>query len=102
MNNLNIEFTENKPTFIFGQSGSGKTTLLNILLGLVKPQSGKVLIDDNILSNDDLNSIFLSVGYVPQEILIFEDTILRNILIGRDEKTIEPIFLKKNFKINTS
>ncbi len=100
INNLNIDFFENKPSFIFGPSGSGKTTLLNILLGFVKPQSGNVLLDDKTISENNVGSIFLSVGYVPQEILIFEDTILRNILIGRDEKTIDSQFLKKILKLS--
>lgn len=93
--NLNISFNVNKPTFIYGPSGSGKTTLLNIILGFVKPKNGKILIDDIAAEENTINGIFLSVGFVPQEIKIFEDTILRNILMGRKKESISQSFLNK-------
>ena len=93
--NLNISFNVNKPTFIYGPSGSGKTTLLNIILGFIKPKNGKILIDDIVAEENTINGIFLSVGFVPQEIQIFEDTILRNILMGRNKESISQSFLNK-------
>ena len=93
--NLNISFNVNKPTFIYGPSGSGKTTLLNIILGFIKPKNGKILIDDIAAEENTINGIFLSVGFVPQEIQIFEDTILRNILMGRKKESISQSFLNK-------
>ena len=61
---------------IYGPTGSGKTTLLDILIGILKPDSGQIFVDDKKIS--DLHRIF---GYVPQSTFIFDDTIKNNILL---------------------
>jgi len=63
-----------------GKSGSGKTTLADIILGLLKPSSGKVLIDGKILNEENLFNWRKSIGYVTQESFLFNDTIRNNLL----------------------
>lgn len=67
---------------IVGPSGAGKTTLLDVLTGLVKPASGSVLVDGTPLSEADIENWRCSIGYVPQNPLLFHDTIYNNVASG--------------------
>jgi len=67
---------------ITGTSGSGKTTLTDLLLGLYQPQGGKILIDGVPLSEIDLQAWRRLIGYVPQDPILFHDTILANVTLG--------------------
>ncbi len=69
-------------TAIVGQSGSGKTTILDMVIGLLRPQSGQVLVDDIPLSDLDLRAWRRSIGYVPQETVLLHDTIYNNVTLG--------------------
>lgn len=67
---------------ICGASGAGKSTLFNILLGFLEPQSGKILIDDVVLDRQHRSSWMKSIGYVPQEVFIFNGNLAENIALG--------------------
>src|SRR5690606_8181824 len=69
-------------TVITGASGAGKTTLTDLLLGLYLPDRGEVLIDGVPLAEIDLQCWRSMVGYVPQELILFHDTVLANITLG--------------------
>lgn len=69
-------------TVITGASGSGKTTLTDLLLGLHQPHGGRVLIDGVPLSEIDLQAWRSMVGYVPQELVLFHDSVLANVTLG--------------------
>ena len=69
-------------TLITGPSGAGKTSLADVLLGLHVPQQGRVLVDDVPLGELDLESWRRLVGYVPQELVLFHDTVFANIQLG--------------------
>ena len=62
---LNIE--EGKTTVLIGSSGSGKSTLIRIIIGLIKKDSGKVIIDNREISPADLLDVRKQVGYVIQD-----------------------------------
>jgi ABC-type bacteriocin/lantibiotic exporter with double-glycine peptidase domain len=64
-----------------GSSGSGKTTLVNILLGLIRPQSGSVTYNGNSIWNN-LNSWYRNVAYLPQETFIIDGSLRENIAFG--------------------
>lgn len=74
---------------IKGRTGAGKTTLFNILLGLYKPTSGTVMIDDTVLDNSTIASWHKSIGYVPQEVFVADSTILENVALGVDPASID-------------
>ncbi len=80
----NISFTINKGTHfgILGSTGSGKTTLLNLILRLIDATEGEILIDDNNLKNINLKAYKKQIGYVPQDVFLFSDTISNNIILG--------------------
>jgi ATP-binding cassette, subfamily C, bacterial len=82
---------------IFGPSGSGKTTLVDLLIGLYRPQAGRILIDGTPLDGIDLAEWRRQLGYVPQEMLLFHDTLLHNITLGDetiDRREVEKALLK--------
>ena len=65
-----------------GYSGVGKSTLFNLLLGLLEPVSGEIRIDGVPLSPEVRSSWLRRVGYVPQEVYIFQGTLAENIALG--------------------
>lgn len=67
---------------IVGKSGSGKTTLLHLIAGLLKPESGEVLVDGQPLSDYDESAWFEHVSYITQHPYIFAGTFAENIAIG--------------------
>lgn len=67
---------------IAGHSGAGKTTIADLILGLGQPQDGTVRIDDIPLFEVDLTAWRKMVGYVPQEMFLFHETIYSNIVLG--------------------
>ena len=77
----NIEINKYESVAFIGSSGAGKTTLADILLGLIRPNSGEVLVDDRNIYNN-LNSWHRLVGYIPQNIYLMDDSIRNNILFG--------------------
>ncbi len=82
---LTLEFEKNETTVLTGPSGSGKTTITDILLGFYKPDSGEVLIDGRPLKDFSLRGWRSMIGYVPQEPVLFHDTIFSNIALGNTE-----------------
>jgi ATP-binding cassette, subfamily B, bacterial PglK len=79
--NCSIEIRKGEKIGIVGPSGSGKTTLLNIILGLLKPTSGKILADNNDI-HANLKEWHLKIGFIPQEIYLLDDTIIKNVALG--------------------
>jgi ATP-binding cassette, subfamily B, bacterial len=65
-----------------GPSGSGKSTLLNLVLGLLRPSSGKLLLDGVDMQTLDLRTFRRSVSVVPQESVLFEGSIRENVAYG--------------------
>ncbi|MFQ5530273.1 MAG: ABC transporter ATP-binding protein [Gemmatimonadota bacterium] len=76
---------------LVGPSGSGKTTVADLIVGLLRPQSGRVLIDGVDLAEIDLASWRRELGYVPQELLLFHDTIRRNVTLRNDDISDEDV-----------
>ena len=72
---------------IFGPSGTGKTTLVDLVTGLLQPDQGRVLVDDQVLTTLDVKAWRQMIGYVPQEVLLFHDTILNNLTLRDDSLT---------------
>ncbi len=72
-----------------GASGAGKSTLVDLALGLLAPTEGKILIDGVARKGGRLFWKEGAVGYVPQSPLILNDTIARNIALGRSDDDID-------------
>ena len=85
----NSEFEIKSGDFIgiVGPSGSGKTTFVDLLLGLLKPQTGKLIVDGvNIF--DDINGWRSKIAYIPQEIFLIDDSIKNNIILGDQDSKL--------------
>lgn len=72
-------------TTITGSSGAGKTTMVDLLLGLHVPLGGEILIDGRPLSGLDLAAWRRMTGYVPQELMLFHDTLRSNVTLGQPD-----------------
>ena len=55
LNNINLKLDKNKFYVITGQNGSGKSTLVKIIMGIIKPDSGKILLDGEDMTNLSIN-----------------------------------------------
>lgn len=75
---------------LVGRVGSGKSWLVNMIPRLVDPSAGRLLLDGRDLREWRLEELRASVGYVPQEPVLFSDTVRNNIIFGRDNVT-EPL-----------
>jgi ATP-binding cassette subfamily C protein len=72
-------------TVIIGPSGAGKTTIADLFTGLLRPQQGRVWIDDLPLDGVELRRWRRMIGYVPQEPFLLHDTVLQNVTLGDPE-----------------
>lgn len=74
---VSFELQAGSITAFAGGSGAGKTTLLDLLMGLLKPASGEVLVDDTPL--EVMPEWRRRIGYVPQDVFLFNDTVRANL-----------------------
>jgi ATP-binding cassette subfamily C protein len=82
LRNVSIELVPGSITTLVGESGSGKTTIADLILGLFEPEQGHITLDGVPMQEIDIGRWRSQVGYVPQEILLFNDTILANVTLG--------------------
>ena len=87
LENVNLIVNKNSFVGIGGESGSGKSTLIDIIMGILKPNSGEVLVDNKSIFNSVANWQ-KKIGYVSQSIFISPDTIKKNIAFGIPENEI--------------
>ncbi len=100
LKNINLEIKANVATGFVGFTGSGKTTLIDIILGLLDPQNGEMKIDGKSIKNKDLYSWQQSIGYVPQNIYIADETIESNIAFGFKKNEIDKDKIQRVTKIS--
>ncbi len=99
LKNVNITIPANSTIGIVGQTGSGKTTIVDIILGLLEPQVGKLIVNNKILNKKLLRAWQQSIGYVPQQIFLVDDTIAANIAFGEDPNKIDQAAVERAAKI---
>ena len=89
LDRLTVSIPVNASVGIVGSTGSGKTTTLDILLGLLDPSSGCLLVDGVPVTGDNRRRWQRSIGYVPQQIMLIDDSVRKNIAFGVTESLID-------------
>ncbi len=82
LTDVSLEIPAGRITTLIGESGSGKTTIADLILGLFVPDRGSVTLDGVPLREIDIAKWRDMIGYVPQEVLLFNDTVFANVALG--------------------
>lgn len=88
LDNVNLDIPYNKAVAFIGPSGAGKTTLADIIMGILKPVSGTVSVND-VDVIDNTSAWHKHIGYIPQSIFLTDDTIRANVAFGIPEDQID-------------
>jgi len=91
LNDVSLQIPVGQLTLLLGASGAGKTSILDLVIGLVRPQSGEVWVDDLPLRDVNLKSWRSMVGYVAQETFLLHESILVNVTLGDQTVTSEDV-----------
>ncbi len=91
LKNISFSIPYGKLTVITGISGAGKTTIADMLTGIVRPRVGDVLVDGIPFSQIDLRKWRQMIGYVPQEMFLFHETVYANVTLGEDTLTRQDV-----------
>lgn len=106
----NIDFSYNNEKYVFknfslslewgkkyafvGESGGGKSTILKLLSAYISPNSGKILVDNQDISEISLENFYKNIWYLSQEPSVFDGTILENLVYSLDDVPSEKILKK--------
>ena len=99
LKDINLIIPKKSIVGLVGATGSGKTTLVDIILGLLEAQKGSLEVDGKIITNQNSRSWQRCIGYVPQHIYLFDDTVAANIAFGLELKDINQDMVKKAAQI---
>lgn len=89
ISNLSLQIKQGETIAITGPTGSGKTTLANLLLRFYDVSSGEILVDEKNIKEWNLESLRTQTGYVPQDVILFSDTLHNNIAFGLKENVTQ-------------
>lgn len=99
LSHFNLELEKNSSLGIVGKSGSGKSTLMDVMLGLLKPTSGSIWIDDVQLTDHNIHDWQSIVSYVPQFIYLADTTITENIAFGINKEDIDYDLVRRSAEL---
>ncbi len=85
IDNVSFHIPSGKTMAIIGRTGSGKSTLANLLMRMFDADQGEILYDRRNIKDFELKSVREQIGFVPQQVFLFSDTIARNIAFGLDQ-----------------
>jgi ATP-binding cassette subfamily B protein len=89
LKDFNLEVRKGEKIAVIGRTGSGKTTLAQLILRFYDPTRGTIFIDGKNIQTLDLQDFRNQIGYVPQDVFLFSDSVTGNILFGMDRKSQE-------------
>ena len=81
---INLTIPKGKKIAFVGESGSGKSTLVDIIIGLYKPLSGSVYVDDMPIGESNIRSWRRKIGYIPQDIYLLDGSVAQNVAFERE------------------
>ena len=85
LQHFDLEVRKGESVAILGTTGSGKSTLAHLLCRLYDPTEGEILIDDIALRDYDVHAYRRQIGYVPQDVFLFSDSIQNNVRFGSND-----------------
>ncbi|MGJ0353539.1 ABC transporter ATP-binding protein [Aliarcobacter cryaerophilus] len=93
---INLEIKKGEKIAFIGPSGSGKSTLVDIIIGLYRPNSGQIFVDNSIIEESNIKDWRKKIGYIPQSVYLFDGTVAENIAFGKefDEEKIKDVLEK--------
>ncbi|WP_440650542.1 ABC transporter ATP-binding protein [Candidatus Pelagibacter sp. HIMB1495] len=99
LKDINLTIPVKATVGFVGETGSGKTTTVDIILGLLECQKGTLEVDGVVVNKQNLKAWQKTIGYVPQNIYLVDDSISANIALGIDPKNINHEAVKQAAKI---
>lgn len=90
LSHVNLNIPAGEFTTLIGFSGAGKTTLIDLVIGLLRADEGRVLIDNVPIDELDIRAWRSMIGYVPQDTVLLHDSIYNNVIVG-DETVSEAV-----------
>ncbi|MBC7915212.1 MAG: ABC transporter ATP-binding protein [Pyrinomonadaceae bacterium] len=91
LNNISFEVEQGQFVAIIGRTGSGKSTIANLIMRMYDTTNGTITIDGKAIEQLDLNHYRSHIGFVPQEVFLFSDTIANNIAFGESKTDSEKV-----------
>jgi len=85
LTNINLEILHGQSVAFIGSTGSGKSTIVDLIVGLLSPQIGEIRVDNELLTASTIPGWQKLLAYVPQDVILFDDTIANNIAVGVKE-----------------
>jgi len=86
LKNISFVVEQGKSLAILGRTGSGKSTVANLLVRIYDATSGRIMFDDADIAKLNLTSLRNQIGYVPQDVFLFSDSIANNISFGMNRE----------------
>jgi ATP-binding cassette subfamily B multidrug efflux pump len=91
LKDISFELKPGEKMAIFGKTGSGKSTIADLLVRMYDRSSGRLYLDGKDIQDHDMTNIRKRIGYVPQDIFLFSDTIFKNIAFGKADAKKEEV-----------
>ncbi|MFY0655102.1 MAG: ABC transporter ATP-binding protein, partial [Cyclobacteriaceae bacterium] len=91
LKDVSFEVSPGESIAIIGTTGSGKSTIANLICRMYDIESGGIQVDGRQIEDFDLYTLRSSIGYVPQDVFLFSDTISENIAFGNEDMNEEKI-----------
>jgi ATP-binding cassette subfamily B protein/ATP-binding cassette subfamily C protein len=95
IDNVSLEIKKGGKVAFTGESGRGKSTLVDLIMGIHRPSSGEILIDSKPITSQNIRSWRAKIGYIPQDIYLFDGTVGENIMFGCDIDETKAIIVLK-------
>ncbi len=103
LKNINFLINKNETVALVGKSGSGKTTIADLLCGVLVPREGEILVDGIDLKDLNISDYRKKIGYVSQDIHLFNDTVKNNLIwVCEDQNQISDDQIMNALKLSNA
>jgi ABC-type multidrug transport system fused ATPase/permease subunit len=99
IHDVSLEIRAKSTVAFVGSTGSGKTTIVDLIMGLLEPQAGMIKVDGVPIKHESLRKWQRSIGYVPQQIFLSDDTVAANIALGVAPADIDIVAVERAARI---